>query len=67
MCGMLTPTGRTNGSYARISVTTSRIKIDICMEEADRSNASAVVHKSRSEAEGTFFRQFIGSTVMEKR
>ena len=64
---MLTPTGRTNGPYGRISVTTSRIKIDTCMEEADRSNASAVVHKSRSEAEGTFFRQLIGSTVMEKR
>ena len=42
---MLTPTGRTNGPYGRISVTTSRIKIDTCMEEADRSNASAVVHK----------------------
>jgi hypothetical protein len=30
----------------------SRIKIDTGMEEADDSNASAVVHKSRSEAEG---------------
>jgi hypothetical protein len=37
------------------------------MEEADRSHASAVVHKSRSEAEGAFFRQLIGSTEMEKR
>jgi hypothetical protein len=37
------------------------------MEEADRANASAVVHKSRSEAKGTFFRQLIGSTEMEKR
>jgi hypothetical protein len=41
--------------------------IDTCAEEADRSNASAVVHKSRSEAEGALFRQLIDSTEMEKR
>jgi hypothetical protein len=57
--------------YARIAVlrpsdNVAKI-IDTCAEEADRSNASAVVHKSRSEAEGAFFRQLIDFTAMEKR
>ena len=41
--------------------------VDTCAEEADRLNAPAVVHKSRSEAEGALsFRELIGSTAMEK-
>jgi hypothetical protein len=45
----------------------SEKKIDRCAEEAEHQHASAVVRKSRSEAEGAFFRQLIGSNAMEKR
>ncbi len=59
-CAMLTPIGRTTGASTRFWASTSpqnvANKIDTGAEEAEHSNAPAVVHKSRSEAEGAFFR-----------
>jgi len=66
-CAMLTLTGRTNGPYVSHWCDNVAKIIGHMRGEADRSNASAVVHKSRSEAEATFLRQLIGSTEMEKR